>query len=168
MGAGAGTSAEGAETGTSATVGAETGVCGVATGAIVGAETGIAGVETGAVVGGGTGGELTGTGTVGLFTGALAGGAETGAETEGLGEAAVVGAGDLGIVGAGDLGIVGAVAVTGGTVFGTVVGAAAGDWPPTVATTTQINARDNANLRSMSEREKKRRMCVGDGDSKRV
>lgn len=157
-------------------LGAGAGVVSETTGAATGAAAG--GVETaggvattGAGAGGdctgaatGAGGELTGAAAGGDCTGALAGGelagADTGAATTGVVGAAagaVTGATETGVggaeagalAGAGDLGLLGAAA--GGVVLVLApAGAAAGDWPVTLTTTThKINIR-NINFLSIA------------------
>lgn len=77
-----------------------------------------------------------------MATGAKAGaagfgGAETGVEAGGVAVGDATGAGDFGLVGVAAGEVAGAVAAG---VAGLFVGAAEGDWPPTPATTMQINA----------------------------
>lgn len=150
-----------------------------ATGVVVGAATGgeLAGGVVGAGAGGdlaggeltgtGAGGELTGTGAGGELTGVAAGGDDAGGFVAGAGSATLDGdtAGDVAALGdeaggadlgeATGAGLEGVPAagdeagvVTAG-VAGEVVGAADGDWPPTPATTMQINARESTLLRSI-------------------
>jgi hypothetical protein len=132
LGAGAGTSATGAATG----AGGES-----ATGAGTGGE--LTGEET---IGAGTGGELSGTGVGGgddSLTGAGDFGDSTGEEAEAVG---VFAGAVVGEVTAGDL--VGEVVGAEGVV-GDLVGEEIGDWPPTPATTMQINVTVRRKLRSI-------------------
>ncbi|KAJ6419793.1 hypothetical protein OIU84_029836 [Salix udensis] len=132
----------------------------------VGAGTSAVGVATGELVGGATGtgdggdfagGELTGAGAGGELTGATAGGGvaigvATGVGTVCFGEDATGVAAGGDDTGAG----VGAANGTEGVVgvAGVDVGDAAGAWPPTPATMTQISAKPSMPFRSiLRERE---------------
>lgn len=123
----------------------------------------VTGAATGTAVGAGAGGDLAGgelTGTAaggGEATGTAAGGGEltgvTGVVVAGAGAVAVEGDA-AGVVAAGLGEATGATGVETGVVAdgvaGDVVGAAVGDWPPTPATTMQINASENTPLRSIT------------------
>jgi len=135
----------------------------------VGAGTSAVGAATGELVGGATGtgdggdfsgGELTGTGAGGELTGVTAGGGvangvATGVGTVCFGEDAtgVTAGGDD--TGAGVVGFAGALAgAANGTegvvgVAGVDVGVAAGAWPPTPATRTQISVQPRMPFRSI-------------------
>lgn len=132
-----------------------TGVVGAATGTGAGGEltgTGAGGELTGTGAGGGeaAGGLVAGAGAAGVVVGDAAGD-EAGVAVAGLGDEA--GGDDLGeATGAGEFGVEGAWAgVAAAGVAGVFDGAAAGDCPPTPATTMQMNARERTPLRSIGE-----------------